>query len=83
MQELRMIPILLIDLFDILVIDFMGLFVISHWMKYILIAVNYVSKWVETIALPNNEGKSDNAFLKKNIVSKCGTPRIIIRYGGS
>lgn len=32
---------------------------------------------------PNNEGKSVIAFLKKNIFSKFGTPRSIIRDKGS
>ena len=52
-------------------------------MKYILVAVDYVSKWVEAIALANNEGKSVTAFLKKNIFSHFGTPRAIISDGGS
>ena len=52
-------------------------------MKYILVAVDYVSKWVEAIALANNEGKSVTAFLKKNIFSRFGTPRAIISDGGS
>ena len=43
----------------------MGTFVSSNGMKYILVAVYYVSKWVEAIALANNEGKSVTAFLKK------------------
>ena len=34
-------------------------------MNYILVAVDYVSKWVEAIALTKNEGKSVTAFLKK------------------
>ena len=61
----------------------MGPFVSSHGMKYILVAVDYVSKWVEAIALANNEGKSVTAFLKKNIFSRFGTPREIISDGGS
>ena len=52
-------------------------------MKYIIAAVDYVSKWVEAIALANNEGKSVIAFLKKNIFSRFGTPRAIISDGGS
>ena len=56
---------LLIELFDVWVIDFMAPFVSSHGMKYILVAVDYVSKWVEAIALANNEGKSVTAFLKR------------------
>ena len=47
----------------------MGPFVSSHGMKYILVAVDYVSKWVEAIALANNEGKSVTAFLKNYILS--------------
>ena len=73
----------MIELFDVWGLDFMGPFVSSHGMKYILVAVDYVSKWVESITLPNNEGKSVIAFLKKNIFSRFGTPREIISDGGS
>ena len=59
-------------------IDFMVPFLSSHGMEYILVAVDYVSKWVETIALANNEGKSVTTFLKKNIFSRFFTPRAII-----
>ena len=59
----------MIELFDVWGIYFMGPFVTSHGMKYILVAVDYVSRWVEAIALANNEGKSVIAFLKKNILS--------------
>ena len=61
----------------------MGPFVTSHGMKFILVAVDYVSKCVEAIALANNELKSVIAFLKKNIFSRYGTPRAIISDGGS
>ena len=64
-QELPLNPILVIELFDVWGIDFMGPFVSSHGMKYILVAVDYVSKWTEAIAFANNEGKSVTAFLKK------------------
>ena len=73
----------MIELFDVWGIDFMGPFVSSHGMKYILVAADYVSKLVEAIALENNEGKSVTAFLKKNIFSRFGTPRAIISDGGS
>ena len=68
-QELPLNPILVIELFDVWGIDFMGPFLSSHGMKYILVAVDYVSKWVEAIALSNNERKSVTVFLKKNIFS--------------
>ena len=56
-------------------------FVTSHRMKCILVVVDYVSKWVEAIALGNNEGNSVTAFLKKNIFSRYGTPRVVISDG--
>ena len=51
-------------------------------MKYILVAVDYVSKWIEVIEHANNEGKSVTVFMQKNIFSRVGTPRAIISYGG-
>ncbi|XP_070036492.1 uncharacterized protein [Nicotiana tomentosiformis] len=42
----------------------------------------YVSKWVEVIALPNNEGRSVVDFLKKNIFTRVGTLRAIISDEG-
>ncbi|XP_070050060.1 uncharacterized protein [Nicotiana tomentosiformis] len=52
-------------------------------MTYILVAVNYVSKWVEANSLPNNEARSVTSFLKKNIFTRFGTPRAILSDGGS
>ena len=61
----------------------MGPFVSSHGINSIQVVIDYVSKWVEAIALANNEGKSVTAFLKKNIFSRFGIPRAIISDGGS
>ena len=72
-QELPLNPILVIELFDVWGIEFMGPFMSSHGMNYILVAVDYVSKLVKAIALANNEGKSVTAFLRKNILSRFGT----------
>ncbi|XP_075109273.1 uncharacterized protein LOC142181051 [Nicotiana tabacum] len=52
-------------------------------MKYILVSVDYVSKWAEAIALPNNEARSVTTFLKKNIFTLFGTPRAVLSDGGS
>ncbi|XP_070039634.1 uncharacterized protein [Nicotiana tomentosiformis] len=81
-NEMPLTTILEIDIFDVWGIDFMGPFVSSCRNTYILVAVDYVSKWVETIALPNNEARSVLAFLKKNIFTRFGTPRAIISNGG-
>ncbi|XP_055800324.1 uncharacterized protein LOC129869709 [Solanum dulcamara] len=80
---LPMTPILEVEIFDVWGINFMGTFVRSFRQKYILVVVDYVSKWVEVVALADNEGKRVAGFLKKNIFSRFGTPRAIISDGGS
>ncbi|XP_070055412.1 uncharacterized protein [Nicotiana tomentosiformis] len=69
-NEMPLITILEIDIFDVWGTNFMGHFVSSCGNTYILVAVDYVSKWVEVVALPNNEAKSVVAFLKKNIFTR-------------
>ncbi|XP_070010969.1 uncharacterized protein [Nicotiana sylvestris] len=61
----------------------MGPFVSSFGNKYILVVVDYVSKWVETAALPTNDARVVVGFLKKNIFTHFGTPRAIISDGGT
>ena len=58
-------PILEVDVFDLWGIDFMGPFVNSFGFVYILMAVDYVSKWVEAIPTRTNEGKVVIDFLEK------------------
>ncbi|XP_070057088.1 uncharacterized protein [Nicotiana tomentosiformis] len=72
-----------VEIFDVWGIDFMGPFMSSYGMIYILVVVDYVSKWVEAIALPNNEARSVTTFLKKNIFTRFGTPKAILSDGGS
>nr|GEZ12000.1 reverse transcriptase domain-containing protein [Tanacetum cinerariifolium] len=43
------------EIFDVWGIDFMGPFSSSRGNKYILVAVDYLSKWVEAKALPTND----------------------------
>jgi len=43
----------------------MGPFPKSCGTEYILVPVDYVSKWVEAIALPNNDAKLRTKFIKK------------------
>nr|GEX47632.1 hypothetical protein [Tanacetum cinerariifolium] len=43
------------EIFDVLGIDFIGPFLFSRGNKFILVAVDYLSKWVEVKALPTND----------------------------
>ncbi|EOY21239.1 Uncharacterized protein TCM_012646 [Theobroma cacao] len=56
----------------------MGTFISSFNNRYILVAVDYVSKWVEALALPTNDVKVVLKFLKKNIFIRFGTPTVIV-----
>ncbi|KAA3480735.1 retroelement pol polyprotein-like [Gossypium australe] len=44
-----------VELFDVWGIDFMGPFPPFWGNIYILVTVDYVSKWVEAVALPTND----------------------------
>ncbi|KAL5579905.1 hypothetical protein UlMin_012347 [Ulmus minor] len=61
----------------------MGPFPTSFSNKFVLVAVDYVSKWVEAVALPTNDSRVVIRFLKKNLFARFGTPRAIISDGGS
>ncbi|XP_070056556.1 uncharacterized protein [Nicotiana tomentosiformis] len=78
--EMPLTTILEIDIFDVWGIDFMSPFVSSCGNTYILVAVDYVSKWVEVVAFPNNEARSVVAFLKKNIFTRMAYKTLIGMY---
>ncbi|KAL5567330.1 hypothetical protein UlMin_030494 [Ulmus minor] len=82
-HEMPLNNILEVELFDVWGIDFMGPFPSSFGNQYILVAVDYVSKWVEAGAFTTNDAKVVTRFLKKNIFTRFGTPRAIISDGGS
>nr|GFA01722.1 reverse transcriptase domain-containing protein [Tanacetum cinerariifolium] len=63
-------------------IDFMGPFPNSKGNKYILVAVDYLSKWVEARALPTNDARVVVNFLK-SLFSRFGTPKAIISNRGT
>ncbi|GKC19645.1 reverse transcriptase domain-containing protein, partial [Tanacetum coccineum] len=70
------------EIFDIWGIDFMGPFPSSQGNKYILVAVDYLSKWVEVNALPTNDARVVCKFLK-SLFARFGTPRAIISDRGT
>ena len=75
--------ILVVQLFDVWGIDFMGPFPSSFGNLYIILAVDYVSKWVEAAACPKNNANTVVGFLQRNIMSRFWAPRTIISDGGS
>ncbi|CAN6685950.1 unnamed protein product [Malus baccata var. baccata] len=76
-------PIFNVEIFDVWGIDFMGPFPSSHGFVYILLAVDYVSKWVEARATRTNDSKMVADFVKTNIFARFGMPRVLISDGGS
>ena len=50
-------PILTVEIFDVWGIDFMGPFPNSFGNLYILVAVDYMSKWVKAVASRTNDNK--------------------------
>ncbi|GJR55641.1 reverse transcriptase domain-containing protein [Tanacetum coccineum] len=70
------------EIFDIWGIDFMGPFPKSYKFEYILVAVDYVSKWAEAQALPTNDARVVITFLKK-LLCRFGMPKALISDKGT
>nr|CAN64115.1 hypothetical protein VITISV_008525 [Vitis vinifera] len=82
-NQMPMNPILIVDLFYVWGIDFMGPFSMSFGNSYILVGVDYVSKWVEAIPCKHNDHRVVLKFLKENIFSRFGVPKAIISDEGT
>nr|GEV87045.1 reverse transcriptase domain-containing protein [Tanacetum cinerariifolium] len=67
--------------FNVWGIDFMGPFPSLKGNKYILVVVDYLSKWVKAKALPTNDARVVVKFLK-SLFSWFGTPKAIISDRG-
>ncbi|GJW31711.1 reverse transcriptase domain-containing protein [Tanacetum coccineum] len=64
-DEMPLYNIQVCEIFDIWGINFMGPFSKSYKFEYILVVVDYVSKWAKAQALPTNDARVVVAFLKK------------------
>ncbi|KAJ0454905.1 putative nucleotidyltransferase, Ribonuclease H [Helianthus annuus] len=82
-DEMPMNPILLVEIFDVWGIDFMGPFPNSFGNYFVLVAVDYVSKWIEAIATKTNDHAIVCKFVQANIFTRYGVPRVIISDGGT
>ena len=81
-DEMPLQTLLEVEIFYLWGIDFMGPFSPSEGKEYILVAVDYVSKWVEAIPARTNDHRVVNKFIVNNIFSWFGCPRAIISDGG-
>ena len=66
-----------VKVFDCWGLDFIGPFP-PFGNLYILVGVDYVSKWVEAVACKSNDHKMVLKFLKENIFSRFDILRVII-----
>ncbi|XP_027171872.1 uncharacterized protein LOC113771494 [Coffea eugenioides] len=82
-DQMPLTPILVCEIFDIWGIDFMGPFPSSFGNMYILLAVDYVSKWIEAKATRTDNAKVVVDFIKSHIFVRYGTPRAIISDRGT
>ena len=51
--------------------------------EYILVAVDYVSKWVEAIPCRVANAKNSKKMFEETIFPRFGVPRMVVRYGGT
>ena len=81
--EMPMRPILEVKIFDLWGIDFMGPFLPSNGKAYILLALDYLSKWVKAIPTSTNDHREVLRFVTRCIFARYGCRRAIISDGGS
>ncbi|CAM8944792.1 unnamed protein product [Rhodiola kirilowii] len=82
-NEMPQVPIFVNDVFDVWGLDFMGPFPVSCGYTYILVAVDYVSKWVEAKATRCDDAKTVIEFLRTNLFCRYGVPKAIISDQGT
>jgi hypothetical protein len=71
-----------VDIFDVWGIDFMGLFPKFEGCEYILVIVDYVSKWVEALPRRAMDALDSKKMFHEVIFPRFGVPLIVIIDGG-
>jgi len=72
-----------IELFDVCGIDYMGPFPPSKKCEFILVAVDYVSMWVEALPCKHADNISSERMFEDVIFPRFGVPRVVISDGGA
>lgn len=81
-HEMPLDNILEVEIFDVWVIDFMGPFPSSFNNKFILVAVDYISKWVKLLPSLAIDSKMVMKLFKKIIFPHYGIPMVVISDRG-
>ena len=81
-NEMPLQGIMVVQIFDVWVIDFMGPFPSSFGNLYILLTMDYVSKWLEE-NFPRNDANIMAGFIQRNILRRFGETRTIISDEGN
>jgi len=76
-------PIVVVNIFYVWSIDFLGPFLISFGNEYILLTVDYVSKELRLPPARTNKVRFVMKFLRGNMFTTYGMPRAIISYQGT
>ena len=82
-NQMPLTNILVSEIFDVWGIDFMGPFPSSFGNLYILLVVDYVSKWIEAKATRTNDAKVVLDFVRTHIFDRFGIPKAIISDRGT
>jgi len=72
-----------VELFDVWGIGYMGPFPPCQGYEYILVAVDYVSKWVEALPCRAADSKHAKKMFQETIFPRFGTPMLVISDGSS
>ena len=72
-----------IEIFDVWGIDFMGPFKKSQDCEYILVAVDYISKWVEALPCQAADARHTRKIFHEIVFPRFRTPRMVIIDRGS
>ncbi|GKF16461.1 reverse transcriptase domain-containing protein, partial [Tanacetum coccineum] len=70
------------EIFNVWGIYFMGPFPLSNRNKYILVAIDYVSKWVEAQAFPTSDARNVVNFLRR-LFARFEIPKALISDRGT
>jgi hypothetical protein len=82
-NQMPLTNILVSEIFDVWSIDFMGPFPSSFGNLYILLAIDYVSKWIEAKATRTNDAKVVLDFVRTHIFDRFGILKAIISDRGT